>query len=113
MRRGLGDKKGKEAVGVLGALTPATGGVTIVSNTLGGHRDYASTACPGANLYSHLASGELWHNCDDSDWTLARGVLDDRYTWLEEGILDPSIEGPWIAQNGGVAKPDVHRFIRD
>ena len=44
--------------------------------------------------------------------TLARGVLDDRYTWLEEGILDPSIEGPWIAQEGGVGKSDVHRSIR-
>jgi len=40
-------------------------------------------------------------------------VLDGRYTWLEEGILDPSIEGPWIAQDGGTAKPDVHRVIRD
>ena len=56
---------------------------------------------------------QLWHNCDDSDVTLARGVLADRYTWLEEGILDPSIEGPWIAQEGGGAgKSDVHRFIR-
>ena len=51
-------------------------------------------------------------NCDDSDRTLARGVLNDRYTWLEEGILDPSIEGPWIAQEGGVGKSDVHRSIR-
>jgi hypothetical protein len=39
-------------------------------------------------------------------------VLDDRYSWLEEGILDPSIEGPWIAQEGGVGKSDVHRSIR-
>jgi hypothetical protein len=54
------------------------------------------------------------HNCDDSDRTLASGVLDGRHTWLEEGTLDPSIEGPWIAQDGGDggAKDDVHRVIR-
>jgi hypothetical protein len=40
-------------------------------------------------------------------------VLADRFTWLEDGVLDPSIEGPWIAQNGGAAKPDVHRVIHD
>jgi hypothetical protein len=40
-------------------------------------------------------------------------VLGGRYTWLEDGILDPSIEGPWIAQDGGAPKPDVHRVIRD
>jgi len=39
-------------------------------------------------------------------------VLEGRYTWLEEGILDPSIEGPWIAQEGGAAEHDVHRVIR-
>ena len=55
----------------------------------------------------------LWRNCDDSDRRLARQVLDGRYTWLEEGILDPSIEGPWIAHDGGTAKSDVHRVIRD
>jgi hypothetical protein len=40
-------------------------------------------------------------------------VLDDRYTWLEQGVLDPSIEGPWIAQDGvQAAKENVHRTIR-
>lgn len=27
--------------------------------TLAGHRDFAATACPGADLYAHLASGDL------------------------------------------------------
>lgn len=31
----------------------------LASGTLGGHRDFADTACPGANLYEHLASGDL------------------------------------------------------
>jgi hypothetical protein len=40
----------------------------------------------------------LWTNTDDDDGRLARGVLAGHYTWLEEGVLDPSEgTGPWIA----------------
>ncbi|MFV8170878.1 peptidoglycan recognition family protein [Mycolicibacterium peregrinum] len=31
----------------------------LASDTLGGHRDFADTACPGANLYAHITSGDL------------------------------------------------------
>jgi hypothetical protein len=31
----------------------------VAPSTLAGHRDLASTACPGANLYEHLSSGDL------------------------------------------------------
>ena len=75
--------------------------------------ELADAFCRQARVRAEQLFDQLWHNCDDSDRTLARGVLDDRCTWLEEGILDPSIEGPWIAQDGGLAKPDVHRVIRD
>ena len=75
--------------------------------------ELADAFCRQARVRSEQLFAQLWQNCDDSDRTLARGVLDDRYAWLEEGILDPSIEGPWIAQDDGVAKPDVHRVIRD
>jgi alkylation response protein AidB-like acyl-CoA dehydrogenase len=54
----------------------------------------------------------LWSNSDDSDNKLARQVLKDRYIWLEDGVLDPSIEGPWIGQEAGGEKPNVHRRIR-
>ncbi|MFI9812485.1 acyl-CoA dehydrogenase family protein [Saccharothrix variisporea] len=40
----------------------------------------------------------LWVNTDEKDSALAARVLDDTYTWLEDGVLDPSIEGPWIAE---------------
>jgi alkylation response protein AidB-like acyl-CoA dehydrogenase len=73
----------------------------------------ADAFCHQARVRTEQLFDELWHNCDDSDRMLARDVLDGRYTWLEEGILDPSIEGPWIAQDGGVAKADVHRVIHD
>jgi len=74
--------------------------------------ELADAFCRQARVRAEQRFDQLWHNCDDADLTLARGVLDDRYTWLEEGILDPSIEGPWIAQEGGVGKSDVHRSIR-
>ena len=74
--------------------------------------ELADAFCRQARVRAEQLFDQLWQNCDDSDRTLARGVLDGRYTWLEEGILDPSIEGPWIAQDGGDAKEDVHRVIR-
>ena len=37
---------------------------TIGSDTLGSHRDFASTSCPGANLYARVASGELKQRID-------------------------------------------------
>lgn len=43
---------------------------------------------------------ELWHNTDAADERLAARVLDGRYTWLEQGIIDPSEgTGPWIADD--------------
>lgn len=42
--------------------------------------------------------GELWHNTDDSDQSLTEELLAGNFTWLEEGVLDPSEgTGPWIA----------------
>ncbi|WP_193376371.1 N-acetylmuramoyl-L-alanine amidase [Mycobacterium sp. UM_CSW] len=45
----------------------------VASNTLAGHRDFASTSCPGANLYAHLSSGDLKRRIDD---LLAAGPVD-------------------------------------
>jgi hypothetical protein len=45
----------------------------VTSSTLAGHRDLASTSCPGANLYAHLSSGDLKRRIDD---LLAAGPVD-------------------------------------
>jgi alkylation response protein AidB-like acyl-CoA dehydrogenase len=74
--------------------------------------DLADAFCNQARVRADKLFDELWRNCDDSDRKLARDVLEGRYTALEDGILDPSIEGPWIAQDAGTPKEDVHRFIR-
>ncbi|WP_394615922.1 acyl-CoA dehydrogenase family protein [Lentzea sp. JNUCC 0626] len=42
---------------------------------------------------------KLWKNTDDSDQTLANQVLKGDYTWLEQGVLDASIPGSWIADS--------------
>lgn len=36
----------------------------VKTETLAGHRDFAQTSCPGANLYAHLSSGDLKHRID-------------------------------------------------
>jgi len=56
----------------------------------------------------------LWTNTDDLDRRTAREVLDGRYRWLEQGVVDPSGEGPWTADAspGPSRRPDVHRSLR-
>ncbi|WP_231329827.1 acyl-CoA dehydrogenase family protein [Actinomadura graeca] len=55
----------------------------------------------------------LWRNTDAMDVRLARAVLDGRFAWVEEGVLDPSIPGPWIAPSdpGPSGKGTVHRTM--
>ncbi|TYK49643.1 acyl-CoA dehydrogenase family protein [Actinomadura decatromicini] len=55
----------------------------------------------------------LWRNTDALDVKLARAVLDGEFTWVEQGVLDPSIPGPWIAPSdpGPSERDDVHRII--
>lgn len=36
----------------------------IATTTLAGHRDFAQTSCPGANLYAHVSSGDLRRRID-------------------------------------------------
>ncbi|MFG2600015.1 acyl-CoA dehydrogenase family protein [Streptomyces sp. NPDC048462] len=56
----------------------------------------------------------LWSNTDDLDRRVTEGVLSGTYTWLEEGIIDPSGEGPWIADAtpGPSTRDNVHRPVR-
>jgi hypothetical protein len=57
---------------------------------------------------------DLWHNTDPADYRLARRVLDGRYAWHEEGILDPVDEDlPWIAEPeaGPSTSPDLRRHV--
>ncbi|MGW5662042.1 acyl-CoA dehydrogenase family protein [Streptomyces sp. NPDC003758] len=56
----------------------------------------------------------LWANTDDLDRKVVKGVLTGTYEWLEQGVVDPSGDGPWIAEAapGPSRKENVHRPIR-
>ncbi|ART72783.1 acyl-CoA dehydrogenase [Mycobacterium dioxanotrophicus] len=77
-----------------------------------GAGDLADAFSRQARVRADQLFEQLWDNSDESDRSLAKDVLEGRYTWLERGIVDPSIEGPWIAQEGGTVGEDVHRHIR-
>ncbi|GII29416.1 acyl-CoA dehydrogenase family protein [Planotetraspora mira] len=81
-----------------------------------GRRPYeiADTFCDQARLRAEGLFARLWDNSDSRDVRLARLVLDGRYTFVEDGILDPSLDGPWIAPAtpGPTEAEDVHRHVR-
>ena len=59
----------------------------------------ADAFCEQSRLRVEGLFAALWANTDDDDRRLAKGVLAGDYTWLEEGVLDPSEgTGPWIAE---------------
>ena len=47
-------------------------------------------------------------------WDANIGVLSGTYAWLEEGVVDPSGDGPWIADAtpGESRRENIHRPIR-
>jgi hypothetical protein len=75
--------------------------------------ELANVFCAQARQRAEELFTQLWHNTDASDTALARHVLAGRYTFLEEGIVDPSIPGPWIAaaEPGPSNATNVHRHI--
>jgi alkylation response protein AidB-like acyl-CoA dehydrogenase len=76
-------------------------------------RELAGVFCAQSRLRIDELFDGLWKNSDAADSALARRVLSGRYAWLEEGVLDPSIPGPWIAvaEPGPSEAQNVHRHI--
>jgi hypothetical protein len=71
------------------------------------HPERAQEALELADLFCRQARrrveslfGELWANEDDANHAAAQRVLAGRYTWLEEGVIDPSGEGPMLGSSG-------------
>ncbi|MFI0897670.1 acyl-CoA dehydrogenase family protein [Streptomyces sp. NPDC020983] len=73
----------------------------------------ADTFCRQARIRTDELFARLWTNTDGPDRALTRAVLDGDTTWLEAGIVDPSREGPWIADTtpGPSQAQDVHRPV--
>jgi alkylation response protein AidB-like acyl-CoA dehydrogenase len=77
--------------------------------------ELAGVFCEQSRLRVDRLFDQLWSNTDDSDKQVADRVLDGAYTWLEDGIVDPSENtGPWIADwtPGESAAENVHRRYR-
>ncbi|MER5807774.1 acyl-CoA dehydrogenase family protein [Streptomyces sp. NPDC002033] len=74
----------------------------------------ADAFCRQSRLRVEELFGRLWSNTDDLDRKVVEGVLGGTYTWLEEGVLDPSGDGPWIADAapGPSTHENVHRPLR-
>jgi hypothetical protein len=61
-------------------------------------RELADLFCRQARRRSDALFHALWANDDDAGYKTALAVLDGRHTWIEEGVADPSGEGPMIAE---------------
>jgi alkylation response protein AidB-like acyl-CoA dehydrogenase len=75
--------------------------------------ELAEAFCAQAQVRVTELFERMWHNTDDLDAKLAKQVMAGRYTWQEEGVIDPSIPGPWIAaaEPGPSEAENVHRTV--
>ncbi len=75
--------------------------------------ELADLFCQQARVRIGALFTALWENTDDADDATAKQVLAGRYAFLEEGIVLPSEDGPWVTpvQPGPSEKPDVRRHI--
>ncbi|MFJ8233803.1 acyl-CoA dehydrogenase family protein [Streptomyces sp. NPDC094448] len=73
----------------------------------------ADAFCRQSRLRVEELFGRLWKNTDDIDRKVVGRVLAGAYTWLEEGVIDPSGDAPWIADAtpGPSRRENVHRPI--
>jgi alkylation response protein AidB-like acyl-CoA dehydrogenase len=63
-------------------------------------RELADLFCRQARRRADALFHALWANDDDAGHATARAVLDGRHTWIEEGVSDPSGEGPMMGSGG-------------
>jgi alkylation response protein AidB-like acyl-CoA dehydrogenase len=93
----------------IGAELFAMSSAAVYAQTIRAERpERAAEATELADLFCRQARRRvgvlfdaLWANDDTDAYALAQGVLGGRFTWLEEGIVDPSGDGPMIAGQAG------------
>ncbi|MER6072025.1 acyl-CoA dehydrogenase family protein [Streptomyces sp. NPDC001817] len=88
----------------IGAELFAMSAVCVRAELLRSRGEHGREAYQLADAFCHQARirieelfDRLWTNTDALDRKVVKGVLGGAYTWLEDGILDPSGDGPWIA----------------
>jgi alkylation response protein AidB-like acyl-CoA dehydrogenase len=88
----------------IGAELFAISSVVVYAETVGReHPERKDQALELAQLFCAMAKrradtlfDELWANDDDARYAAAQQLLAGRYSWQEEGIMDPSGDGPMI-----------------
>jgi hypothetical protein len=58
--------------------------------------ELAELFCRGARRRVERLFHDLWANDDAGDYAAAQRILGGAYTWAEQGVLDPSGDGPMI-----------------
>ena len=73
----------------------------------------ADAFCRQARRRAEGLFDALWDNTDAVDRSLSAAVLAGEYRWLEDGVLDVSVPGPWIAdaEHGPSKTENVHRPV--
>lgn len=74
-------------------------------------RELANLFCRQARRRVDRLFTELWHNDDAEQYSAARRLLEEAYTDLEKGIMDPSGDGPMIGEPPREGRRDVHRTV--
>src|SRR3954454_3719919 len=100
----------------VGAELFAIASAVVYANTIKAeHSERAEQAFELADLFAKQARrrvdelfSAVFANDDDAAYKTAQKVLEGRYAWLEEGIADPSGDGPMVAgQPEDLAASDV------
>ncbi len=88
----------------IGAELFAISSTVVYADTIGREQperkaeaiELAQLFCAMARRRADTLFHELWANDDDDRYAAAQKVLAGRYSWLEEGVPDPSGDGPMI-----------------
>ncbi|GAA2847878.1 acyl-CoA dehydrogenase [Actinoplanes cyaneus] len=75
--------------------------------------ELADLFCRQARIRAEALFAALWDNTDRLDVKAAKRLLDGRYAFLEEGVVNPASDAAWVApwQPGPATTDDVRRRI--
>ncbi|WP_213454027.1 acyl-CoA dehydrogenase family protein [Rhizomonospora bruguierae] len=75
--------------------------------------DLADLFCRQARERADDLFAHLFRNTDAADSAAAKDILAGRYAWLEDGVVIPADDAPWVAhwEPGPATVPDMRRRI--
>nr|WP_239090644.1 acyl-CoA dehydrogenase family protein [Asanoa iriomotensis] len=75
--------------------------------------ELADLFCKQAKVRAEALFAALWDNTDAVDAKAAKRILDGRYAWLEEGVVHPQGDEPWVStwHPGPSTAQDVRRRV--